>query len=76
MNFDRATLEALHRVAMDPSLEPFRKYLETRRAEARDRLELTQDVYQMSRAQGSAMELKQVIEDIRGAKQRLEKAVR
>ncbi len=76
MNLDRATLEALHRVSFDPTLEPFRKYLDARRMEARDRLESVQDVYQMARAQGCAIELKQIIEDIRGAKQRLEGAAR
>ena len=76
MNFDRATLEALNRVRVDPGLVPFREYLGRRRDEARDRLENTQDVHQMSRAQGAALEARQIIEDIQAALTRLEGTAR
>lgn len=76
MNADRTTLEVLHRIKVDPTLEPFRKYLERRRDEARDRLEMTQDVHQMARFQGGAIEVKQIIEDIQASTQVLEQAAR
>lgn len=76
MNLDRATLEVLHRIKVDPAMEPFRKYLERRRDEARERLENVHDVHQMLRMQGSAIEVRQIIEDIQTATQLLEGASR
>lgn len=76
MNIDRTTMEALNRVRIDPALEPFRKHLERRHAEARDRLEAVTDVHQMTRLQGRANEAREILEDILDAGRRLEEASR
>lgn len=76
MDFDRPTLEALHRVRLDPSMKPFVEYLERRLELARDRLEGVQDIHQMTRMQGAAIEVRQIIEDIQGATKRLDEASR
>lgn len=76
MELDRQTLESLHRINADPSMRPFVEYLERRMNAARDRLEGANDIHQMARMQGAAIEVRQVVEDIRGAARRLEEASR
>lgn len=69
-------MEALNRVRIDPALEPFRKYLERRQQDSRDRLEAVVDIHQMTRMQGRASEAREIIEDIQDAGRRLEAASR